>query len=442
MALPSSVPSRCPPPSRPSIFTPLQEPGTSSSHIEHHRSHTDPFYSLSDAYERGQPDPLDGWDATEITAAKEQVKVQVSFIDVFTSPLYAALSRFAPELGHFHSRCTQNRQIWQMKADELSELEAELGNLPPNQHERADRGHHAAAPMSAPSSNATSIEAHVDASDRAEERKARHDARSSFDSESARAMISPDMSDFSFNRRTSESSISSVPTDEAPERDSCEDDGAIEGPHSSTPTARQRKDDAAIDPPIPGAERRSSKPGVNMPSPLLRPHVRNYSIASSTSSYYTASSSIPLSPVFRPKSLKESNSDVTVNANLFDAIDNGHTFVSSPGPLYTAPIQTNILPLPRNPMLASQSTKLPAGGAFHSHSYSLSYRVPLGIEMKRSAYQAHARRKSPACNGADEYQHRLSLTHWEFPFRRRSMGPGNILLGSKIGPSSRSSLRT
>jgi hypothetical protein len=392
MALPTSVPSNVPPPSRPSIFSP-EDPRTSS----HQRLATPPAYE----------DQLARWDSTEITAAKEQVKVQVGFIDVFTCPLYAALARFAPELAHFYARCTQNRQLWEAKMGELTELQTELQHAA-EVNATTDPvvvGHHAEQPLPHTPSGVAS----------------ERDARSSIDS--SQPLFSPGlMSNFSFGRRasttTTASSISSVQSDDEEKSNAAESGNTPKGKNAAYTAyfPSSRRDSAG--------EVSTYHPPPSSFQPLR--HIRNNSIASSVSgvsSYYTArsiaastDSDHDLDP--DPTSWATSAASVIPLLGRENTRDRWHL---SPTMQRSVAFAAHV-GLPGSPAISY------FGGSPNPHMQSISpsepeYRPPLGIEAMRAAYRASARRQV-----GSHYEFGVSgprdgsLIDREYSYRRRSAG--------------------
>lgn len=387
MALPTSVPSNVPPPSRPSIFA-SEEPGTSSSHRH---------LASPPAYE----DQLEGWDSTEVTAAKEQVKVQVGFIDVFACPLYAALTRFAPELAHFYARCTQNRQLWEAKMNELTELQAELQHV--NDVAATDpavANYHVAQPFPHARSGVVS----------------ERDTRSSIDS--AQPLFSPSLvSDFSFGRRssttTTASSTSSVRSGDEEQSNAAE--------LGSTPKSKK----ASYTTYFPGVQRDSEELSTSQiyhppPSSFRQPrHVRNNSIASSVSgvsSYYTARSTA--SPTESDDDDPALWATGAVSAIPSLSQENANSWYLSPSVQQSVAFAAHVA--------LSGSAVITHFGGSPVPSIAPSepeYRAPLGIESMRAAYRASARR-----NTGSYYEfggpgpRDSSLIDREYSYRRRSAG--------------------
>lgn len=387
MALPTSVPSNVPPPTRPSIFAP-EDPRTSP-----HQCPTTP-----PAYE----DQLEHWDSTEIIAAKEQVKVQVGFIDIFTCPLYAALARFAPELGHFYARCTQNRQLWEAKMGELTELQAELQHAA-DADMTTDPGvlsHRAEQPLpQTPSALASE-----------------RDTRSSIDS--AQPLFSPGlMSNFSFGRRasttTTASSASSVQSG-GEEQSNAEGSGSTPKGKNVAYFPSSWRDSAG---------EASTSHDYHPPPSSFQPlrHIRNSSIASSVSgvsSYYTARSAAAST---------DSNHDPTSWATSVTSVIPLLDRENASDGWYLSPRTQGIVAFAAHVGLPTSPGVSYFGGSPNDHTQSISpsepeYRAPLGIESMRAAYRANARRHVGTYEFGVSGLRDGGLIDREYSYRRRSAG--------------------
>lgn len=559
MALPTSVPSKSPPPLRASIFSfglrddegedgeeELQEPGTSDSHIRHHArssisstSSSQPHYTSS----------LPPWSPSDLTSALEQVRVQTSFIDVFTAPLYKQLARFAPELGHFYIRCERNGGVWK-------EVGRELGRV----REESEREAKEEAENAKESENEEKIDVRVVKEDMEIE------TRRGSGTETATDMISPGMSDFSFTtdldvngnghgrRRTSLESSTSTSTAlssvSAGMASTCDDDDDVDGEeeyHSGHEDGEEEcvecsfsSTDTAQAQGISGSPNRtfvtsvlaststSASPGPGPgPSTALFRHVRNYSTSSSLSrsSYYTARSSaysgsgsgsgsgseassrrgsslgdVTMQPVSQPLSLSQSQSQSQVRSQAqpgVGVLKRDFTFGVHPVPSattnpFTSPTASSmpISPLTQTStwhsnsnstastststststsISASEKSQIlyhvhPLSPPAHMHTrahHSAEYRVPLGIEAMRAAYRASSRKRALASEyygpaevdtegesgcecGECGYAYAYpvpgpgpGLGYWEFPYRRRSVGPGSVLFAHGAGAKSK-----
>lgn len=390
MALPTSVPSNVPPPNRPSIFA-AEDPGTSSSHQR---------LAASLAYD----DQLEGWDSTEITAAKEQVKVQVGFIDVFTCPLYAALARFAPELAHYYARCTQNRQLWEAKMNELTELQAELQRAADVNvaADAAVTNHDEVQPLPHTPSGAAS----------------ERDGRSSIDS--AQPLFSPGLvSNFSFGRRasttTTASSMSSIQSGSEEQSDTAES--------GSTPKSKKTSSTTYF----PSARRDSTgEAQIYHPPPSSFQqfrHVRNNSIASSVSgvsSYYTARSAASSTesdhdpdPAWAKRAISVISPLVRENAK---------------DGWYFSPTTQQSMAFAAHVGLSGSAAAAHFGRSPIPEAQPLSpsepeYRAPLGTEAIYAAYRASARKHAGSHYEYGGFGSRDgSLIDREYSYRRRSAG--------------------
>ncbi|KAF8315023.1 HD-domain/PDEase-like protein [Clavulina sp. PMI_390] len=415
MALPTSVPSKVPPPNRPSIFTPLQEPGTSSSHQRHAALYHN---------------QADGWDISEVTAAKEQVKVQVGFVDVFTAPLYTALARFAPELAHFNTRCMQNREVWDAKSTELAGLEEQLEKALPEPaaglslDEEPEDTIEFTEPFPSTTQNGTPSRPVTPPLPSAR-MMSENDTRSSIDS--SNPLFSPGMlSDFSFGggRRASATTVASS--------------------FASMDDAESGGSGVELD--------NTPKPQRTLWTnqfPFSR-HTRNLSTVSTftstsgASSYYTARSRTqsitsisskqdlddPPQPATRtpiPNFIRE-HARISVDPRRLGRRSPFRvSSLHSPGPAPDSPS-----PLLRNLELDDRKLRSRVG---HSVSSSVDhvYRPPLGVESMQAAYLASARNQAGVYSPIDEPEEEAfgrvggirgpsGFGYGEFPYRRRSAG--------------------